>query len=38
VGQDVTALLDAGVLDAAGDGKVEFPFQTIRVEFVLEAA
>ena len=38
VGRDVTALLNAGVLYAANDGKVEFPFDTVRVEFVLKAA
>jgi len=35
---DITALLDAGVLCRAPDGKVEFPFDAVKVEFVLQAA
>jgi predicted transcriptional regulator len=35
---DVSALLDAGLLDRAEDGGVEFPFRAVKVEFVLEAA
>ena len=35
---DVTALLNAGLLSRAADGRVEFPFQAIRVEFLLRAA
>jgi len=35
---DVTALLGAGLLSRTGDGKVEFPFSTVKVEFVLQAA
>lgn len=35
---DVTALLDAGMLDRAEDGGIEFPFRAVKVEFVLEAA
>jgi predicted transcriptional regulator len=35
---DVKALLDAGVLSRAVDGKIEFPFQTVKVEFMLRAA
>jgi predicted transcriptional regulator len=37
---DVHALLDAGVIDRAadGDGRVVFPFDAVRVEFVVEAA
>jgi predicted transcriptional regulator len=38
VRQDVAALLNVGVLRVANDGKVEFPFDTLRVEFVLKAA
>jgi len=34
---DVTALLDAGLLDRTEEG-VEFPFRAVKVEFVLEAA
>jgi predicted transcriptional regulator len=35
---DVTALLKAGVLNRAADGRIEFPFDTVKVEFVLQAA
>ena len=35
---DVKALLDAGVLSRAANGVVEFPFEAIKVEFMLEAA
>jgi predicted transcriptional regulator len=35
---DVTALLNAGVLNRNADGHVEFPFRTVKVEFVLQAA
>lgn len=35
---DVTALLKAGVLTRALDGRVEFPFEAVKVEFVLQAA
>ena len=35
---DVTALLNAGVLNRTPDGRIEFPFQTVKVEFVLRAA
>lgn len=35
---DVTALLAAGVLDRAEDGRVEFPFDAVKVEFLLKAA
>jgi len=35
---DVTALLDTGILDRTAGGGVEFPYQTIKVEFVLQAA
>ncbi|HEY9145563.1 MAG TPA: DNA-binding protein [Thiobacillus sp.] len=34
---DVTALLDAGVLNRSPDGKVEFPYDAVRVEFMLQA-
>ena len=33
----VTALLNAGILDRA-DGGIVFPFEAIKVEFVLQAA
>lgn len=35
---DVTALLLAGVIDRTEAGQVEFPYETVRVEFQLEAA
>ena len=35
---DVTALLDAGVLTKAHEGGIEFPFDAVKVEFMLEAA
>ncbi len=35
---DVTALLNAGLLDRVEGGGVEFPFEAIKVEFVLQAA
>lgn len=35
---DVKALLDAGVLSRAANGGIEFPFEAVKVEFVLEAA
>lgn len=35
---DVTALLDAGVLNRSPDGKVEFPYDAVKVEFMLQAA
>ena len=35
---DVVALLDAGVLSRVADGGVVFPFDAVKVEFMLEAA
>ena len=35
---DVTALLDAGVLDRTDAGGIEFPYEAVRVEFLLQAA
>ena len=35
---DVMALLEAGVIDRTLNGMVEFPFETVKVEFVLKAA
>jgi len=32
---DVSALLKAGVLDRADDGRIEFPYDEIHVDFVL---
>ena len=35
---DVVALLNAGVLSRVADGGVVFPFEAVKVEFLLEAA
>lgn len=35
---DVTALLVAGVLDRTDDGRIEFPYDTVKVAFTLKAA
>ena len=35
---DVAALLKAGVLDRTEDGRIEFPYDQIHVDFVLHAA
>jgi predicted transcriptional regulator len=38
VHRDVTALLKAGVLSHAPDDRIEFPFDAVKVEFLLRAA
>ena len=38
VHRDVTALLNAGVLDRAERGGIVFPFEAVKVEFLLQAA
>jgi predicted transcriptional regulator len=38
VHSDAHALLDAGVLRHTGDGKLEFPYDAVHVEFTLRAA
>ena len=38
VHSDITALLNAGVLDRAEGGGVVFPFEAVKVEFLLRAA
>lgn len=38
VHSDITALLNAGVLDRVEDGRVIFPFEAVKVEFLLHAA
>lgn len=38
VHSDVTALLLAGVLDRTASGQIEFPYEAVKVEFLLEAA
>lgn len=35
---DVTALLNAGVLNRTADGRIEFPYEAVKVEFILRAA
>lgn len=35
---DVHALLDAGLLDRAADGRILFPYDAVHVDFELEAA
>jgi predicted transcriptional regulator len=38
VHSDVTALLKAGVLDRAEGGGIVFPYEAVKVEFLLQAA
>ena len=35
---DVTALLSAGVLDRTDKGRIVFPYEAVKVEFLLHAA
>jgi predicted transcriptional regulator len=35
---DITALLNAGVLNRTEDGRIVFPFEAVKVEFLLQAA
>jgi len=35
---DVTALLNAGVLERSEDGRIAFPYDAVKVKFLLEAA
>ena len=35
---EVTALLDAGVINRTEDGRIVFPYEAVRVEFVLAVA
>ena len=35
---DVSALLNAGILYRTDDGRIEFPFEAVKVEFLLQAA
>ena len=35
---DITALLTAGLLNRVPDGGVEFPYEAVKVEFLLQAA
>ena len=38
VHSDVTALLNAGILERAKNGRIVFPFDAVKVEFLLQAA
>jgi predicted transcriptional regulator len=38
VHSDVTALLEAGVLERTAAGAIVFPFEAVKVEFLLQAA
>lgn len=38
VHSDITALLNAGVLERAEGGGIVFPFEAVKVEFLLQAA
>ena len=35
---DITALVAAGILNKTESGQVEFPFEAVKVEFLLQAA
>jgi predicted transcriptional regulator len=35
---DVTALLEAGIIVRNPDGRIEFPYDAVKVEFLLSAA
>lgn len=38
VHRGVTALLEAGILTRVPDGRIEFPYDAVKVEFLLPAA
>ena len=38
VHMDLTALVSAGVLSRTAAGQVEFPYEAVKVEFLLQAA
>jgi predicted transcriptional regulator len=38
VHSDITALMVAGVLNKTESGRVEFPYDAVKVEFLLQAA
>jgi predicted transcriptional regulator len=38
VHSDITALLNAGVLDRTDTGQIVFPYDAVKVEFLLQAA
>jgi predicted transcriptional regulator len=35
---DVVALLDAGLITRTAEGTIEFPYEAVKVEFLLQAA
>jgi len=35
---DITALVAAGILNKTESGRIEFPFEAVKVEFLLQAA
>lgn len=35
---DIHALLNAGVLEKTGDGKIVFPYDAIHIDFMIQAA
>lgn len=35
---DITALLSAGIIDRTEDGRIIFPYDAVKVEFLLQAA
>ena len=37
VHRDITALLKVGILSQTEGGSIEFPFETVKVEFMLQA-
>lgn len=38
VHSDVTALLSAGILNRTETGSIEFPYEAVKIEFLLQAA
>jgi predicted transcriptional regulator len=38
VHSDITALLAAGLLNRTDTGHIEFPYEAVKVEFLLQAA
>ncbi|MCL4744271.1 MAG: DNA-binding protein [Burkholderiaceae bacterium] len=38
VHSDITALLSAGIVNRTEEGRVEFPYEAVKVEFLLHAA
>lgn len=35
---DITALLEAGLISRTAEGSIEFPYEAVKVEFLLQAA